>query len=352
MSSDYRQEAHNLITLGENLKAFDRIVIPSPIEEYTTSRVLTMEYIQGRKITSFSPLTSLEVNGSELADQVFGAYLQQIFVDGFFHADPHPGNVFLTDDGRIALLDLGMVAHISPNLQERLLQLVLAIMEGRAEDGAAIVMRIGEKRGDFDREGFLRRFADLIMRHQDMNVRQIELGTIVLEVAQIAGDARLRLPPELTMLGKTLLNLDQVGRTLDPEFDPNASIRRNAVRITRQRVLKSASPGHIFSGLIEIKDLAERLPVRVNRILDRMANNEIELKVNAIDEKSLMTGFQKIANRITLGLVLAALIVGAAMLMKRTNFFPNSRLSRPCHHIFPRGRGRRRRTDAGHPFLR
>ena len=202
-----------------------------------------MEYIQGRKITSFSPLTSLEINGSELADQVFGAYLQQIFVDGFFHADPHPGNVFLTDDGRIALLDLGMVAHISPNLQERLLQLVLAITEGRAENGAAIVMRIGEKSGVFDREGFLRRFADLIMRHQDMNVRQIEVGTIVLEVAQIAGDSRLRLPPELTMLGKTLLNLDQVGRTLDPEFDPNASIRRNAVKITRQRVLKSASPG-------------------------------------------------------------------------------------------------------------
>lgn len=312
---DYRQEAHNLITLGENLKAFDRIVIPSPIEDYTTSRVLTMEYIQGRKITSFSPLTTLEINGSKLADQVFGAYLQQIFVDGFFHADPHPGNVFLTDDGRIALLDLGMVGHISPNLQERLLQLVLAITEGRAEDGAAIVMRIGEKSGDFDREGFLRRFADLIMRHQDMNVRQIEVGTIVLEVAQIAGDSRLRLPTELTMLGKTLLNLDQVGRTLDPEFDPNASIRGNAVKITRQRVLKSASPGHIFSGLIEIKDLAERLPVRVNRILDRLANNEIELKVNAIDEKSLMTGFQKIANRITLGLVLAALIVGAAMLM-------------------------------------
>ena len=90
-------------------------------------------------------MTPLEVNASELADQVFGAYLQQIFVDGFFHADPHPGNVFLTDYGRIALLDLGMVAHISPNLQERLLQLVSAIMEGRAEDGAAIVMRMGKK---------------------------------------------------------------------------------------------------------------------------------------------------------------------------------------------------------------
>jgi predicted unusual protein kinase regulating ubiquinone biosynthesis (AarF/ABC1/UbiB family) len=313
---DYRQEAHNLLILGENLEQFDLIVVPSPIEEYTTSRVLTMEYIRGRKITSFNPLSPLEVNGARLADQVFRAYLQQIFVDGFFHADPHPGNVFLTDDGRIALLDLGMVGHISPHLQERLLQLVLAITEGWAEEAAGIAMKIGEKRQDFDRERFLRRFADLIIRHQDMNVRQIEVGTIVVEVVQIAGDAGIRLPPELTMLGKTLLNLDEVGRTLDPTFDPNASIRHNAVKITRQRVVRSASPGHIFSGLIEIKDFAERLPSRVNTILDRLANNEIELKVKAIDEKSLMKGFQKIANRITLGLVLAALIVGAAMLMR------------------------------------
>jgi ubiquinone biosynthesis protein len=312
---DYRQEAHNLRILGESLKEFDRIVVPSPIEDYTTSRVLTMEYIKGRKITSLSPLSPVEFNGSQLADQVFRAYLQQIFVDGFFHADPHPGNVFLTDDGRIALLDLGMVDHIAPILQERLLQLVLGITEGRAEDAAAVAMRIGEKREDFDQEKFLRLFADLIIRHQDMNVRQIEVGAIVLEVAQIAGDSGIRLPPELAMLGKTLLNLDQVGRTLDPEFDPNASIRSNAVKITRQRVLKSASPGHIFSGLIEVKDFVERLPLRLNKILDEIANNDIELKVKAIDEKALMTGFQKIANRITLGLVLAALIVGAAMLM-------------------------------------
>lgn len=312
---DYRQEAHNLRTLGENLKDFNLIIVPSPIEDYTTSRVLTMEYIIGKKITSFSPLSAMEGNGRQLADQVFRAYLQQIFVDGFFHADPHPGNVFLTDDGRIALLDLGMVDRISPILQERLLQLVLGITEGRAEDAASIAMRIGEKRDDFDREKFLRQFADLIIRHQNMNVGQIEVGAIVLELAQIAGNAGIRLPPELAMLGKTLLNLDHVGRTLDPEFDPNASIRNNAVNITRQRVMKSASPGHIFSGLIEIKDLVERLPSRVNKILERLADNEIELRVKALDEKALMTGFQKIANRITLGLVLAALIVGAAMLM-------------------------------------
>jgi ubiquinone biosynthesis protein len=120
---DYRQEASNLATLGANLLEFPEIVVPAPIEAFTTSRVLTMEYISGTKITELSPLARLEFKGADLAEELFHAYLKQILVDGFFHADPHPGNVFLTDDHRIALLDLGMVGHITSQLQENLLQL-------------------------------------------------------------------------------------------------------------------------------------------------------------------------------------------------------------------------------------
>src|SRR5207249_2162344 len=107
---------------AENLKEFDRIVVPCPVDDYTTSRVLTMDYIRGRKITSLGPLARIEIDGPALAEQLFRAYLQQMLVDGFFHADPHPGNVFLTDDGRIAILDLGMVARLNPGLQETLLK--------------------------------------------------------------------------------------------------------------------------------------------------------------------------------------------------------------------------------------
>jgi predicted unusual protein kinase regulating ubiquinone biosynthesis (AarF/ABC1/UbiB family) len=132
----------------------------------------------------------------------------------------------------------------------------------------------------------------------------------------VAGDVGLRLPTELTMLGKTLLNLDQIGEALDPKFDPNASIRRNAAEIMRARLLKSASPGNLFSSILEVKEFVERLPGRVNKILDVVASNQLQVKVDAIDETRLMTGFQKVANRITMGLVLAALIVGAAMLVR------------------------------------
>jgi ubiquinone biosynthesis protein len=313
---DYRQEAQNLITLGANLREFERIVVPQPVNDYTTSRVLTMDYVAGKNILSLSPLALLDINGEALAEDLFRAYLKQILVDGFFHADPHPGNVFLADDGRIALLDLGMVAHVTPRLQERLLQMLLAISEGRSDDAARFAIQIGEKTEAFNGTGFSGRVAEFVSVYQQAELQRIEAGRIVLQITQIAGECGIRLPSDLTMLGKTLLNLDQVGWTLDPNFDPNASLRRNAAEILRHRVMKSFSPGNLFSSVLEVQDLVQTLPRRMNRILEHVANNDLEVRVQAIDETKLMAGFQKVANRITMGLVLAALIVGAAMLMQ------------------------------------
>ena len=318
---DYRQEAQNLTLLRRNLSDFETIVVPAPVDDYTTSRVLTMEYISGTKITSLSQVARLDLDGAGLAEDLFRAYLRQILVDGFFHADPHPGNVFVTAAGQIALIDLGMVARITPRMQEHLLQLLLAISEGRSDDAVTFALKLGEARERFDESEFARRVADLVGRHQDVELRHIQVGKAVLELGRVAGDVGLRLPTELTMLGKTLLNLDQIGEALDPKFDPNASIRRNAAEIMRARLLKSASPGNLFSSILEVKEFVERLPGRVNKILDVVASNQLQVKVDAIDETRLMTGFQKVANRITMGLVLAALIVGAAMLMRvQTSF--------------------------------
>ena len=313
---DYRLEARNLSTLGANLREFTRIIVPAPIEDFTTSRVLTMEFISGKKITELSPLARLDFKGADLAEELFHAYLKQILVDGFFHADPHPGNVFLTDDHRIGLLDLGMVGHLTPGLQENLLQLLLAVSDGRGDDTASLAIKIGEPKDDFSEHPFRQSVAGLVSEQQGSQMDQIQVGRVVLEVTQIAGDNGLRVPAELTLLSKTLLNLDLVGQTLDPKFNPNASIRRNAEKILRQRVWKAVSPTNLFGGLLELKDLLGRLPSRLNRILDAIAHNELKVKVETIDEDVIIEGLQKIANRITLGLVLAALIVGAALLMR------------------------------------
>ena len=313
---DYRQEANNLTTIGENLRSFPHVIVPEPIADYSSARVLTMEHVHGKKITDLSPLARMEFDGGALAEELFRAYLQQILVDGFFHADPHPGNVFITDDYRVALIDLGMVGRVTPGLQEQLLQLLLAISEGRGGDAAAISIKVGEKKEDFAEKEFASRISEIVAQQEGATVEQMQVGRLVLEVTQACAENGVRVPAEMTMLGKTLLNLDQVGRAIEPTFDPNASIRRNAAQIMQQRLMKSLSPGNLFSGVLELKDLVQRLPARLNKIIDAIANNEMKISVDAIDEKTLVIGFQKVANRITVGLIIAALIVGAAMLMR------------------------------------
>jgi predicted unusual protein kinase regulating ubiquinone biosynthesis (AarF/ABC1/UbiB family) len=314
---DYRKEAQHLARLGENLASFKRIVVPRAVDDYTTSRVLTMDYVTGKKITALSPLTLIDVDGEELAEELFRAYLKQIFIDGFFHADPHPGNVFLTDDGRIALLDLGMVATIPARLQEYLLQMILAISEGRSDETADYLLKIGETGDSLDEPVFRRRVAELVSAHQGASIGELKVGKIFLEMSRYSAECGVRLPPELTMLGKALLNLDGIGRTLAPNFDPNGSIRQNSARLMNQRMIKNLSPGRIFSSVLEMKEMVDRLPGRVNKILDNTANNQLGFKIDTgIDAAQFMVGLQKVANRITIGLILAALIVGAALLMR------------------------------------
>ena len=154
---DFQREAGNLRKLRKSLREFENIVIPEPVDDYTTSRVLTMDYIPGKKITDISPLRLMELDTTSLAKEIFRGYLKQILVDGFFHADPHPGNVFITEDDRIALLDLGMVAHLAGNFRENLLRLLLAISEGRGDEASEVSMKMGEPKPNFEKRDFERR---------------------------------------------------------------------------------------------------------------------------------------------------------------------------------------------------
>ena len=313
---DFTIEANNLHTIAQNLAEFEDIVIPEPIDDFTTTRVLTMEYISGKKITSLNPLRILEIDGATLAYELFSAYLKQFLVDGLFHADPHPGNVLITDDDRVGLIDLGMVGRVTRTFQDNLLRLLLAISEGRGEMAAEAAIRMGEPKEGFDRESFKRRITDLVADNSDAVLSRLNAGKVTLDITRISADCWFRLPAEFTMIAKALLNLDRVVYTLDQNFDPNTIIRERANEILQQNILKSVAPNNLLSGVVDLKEFAEKFPTRVNRILDAVGNNELRFKVDAIDEKVVLEGLQKVANRITLGLVVAALIVGAAMLMR------------------------------------
>jgi len=313
---DYIHEAENLRLIGKNLDEFKLIVVPQPIEGYTSKRVLTMDYVSGTKVTAISPVVKVDLQRDVLADTLVHAYLKQIVVDGVFHADPHPGNVFITDDGLLALIDLGMIGRISPQMQERLLKLLLAISEGRGEDAAEVAITLGEKLSDFNDAGFRRDISTLVGRIGHQNVGQVQVGRVFLDLAQLINDNSMRAPAELTMLGKTLLNLDEVARALDPQLDVNETIRRKGVELMTRRVKSTVSSGGVLSTMLEAKEFAEKLPGRVNRVLDALGASELKLKVEVIDEGAIIDGLQKVANRITHGLILAALIVSAAMVMR------------------------------------
>jgi ubiquinone biosynthesis protein len=313
---DYRAEARNLIVIHDNLADYTRIVVPLPVSDYSTSRVLTMDWVTGRNLSALGPLGRLELEGRDLAVDLFRAYLDQILLDGFFHADPHPGNVLLTAAGDLALIDMGMVAHVTPETQDALIKLLLAVSGGRGTDAAEVMIALGQPLEGFDRDTFHRRLGVLVSRNRTASVGDVQAGDLLGQVLEAAGECGLRPPSELTMMAKALLNLDEVARILDPDFEPNSTIEEHASSLMRKKMLQSASPGNVMAAAIDAKEFAEKLPGRVNKVMDALAEGQLTLNVQGIDDKELMRGVQKLANRLTTGMVVAALVIGAALIMR------------------------------------
>jgi predicted unusual protein kinase regulating ubiquinone biosynthesis (AarF/ABC1/UbiB family) len=209
-----------------------------------------------------------------------------------------------------------MVGRVTPGMQENLLRLLLAISEGKGEEVVEIVLQISQASEDFDKVAFRTKAGQLVAEQQGQSLAQENVGQALLETVKVAADSGLYVPSELTILGKTLLQLEQIGRILSPTFKPNESVRRNVGSIMQRRMLKSASPAKLFASLLEMKDFVGGLPGRVNKLLDAAANAELQVNVKTPDAHHLLAGFEKIANRITMGVILASLIIGASLLMR------------------------------------
>jgi predicted unusual protein kinase regulating ubiquinone biosynthesis (AarF/ABC1/UbiB family) len=311
---DYRREAENLVTIAGIVADQPRLVVPEPYPDFTTSRVLTMDYVPGRKVTDLGPLGRLELDGATLADDLFGAYIRQVLVEGVFHADPHPGNVLVTDDGRLALLDIGMVARVAPAHREKLLKLLLALADARPDEVVRAARSMGQELTDYDPVRFERAVARVVARAASSSMADLELGTMVLNLIREAGECGLRMDPELTMLGKAMLNLDQVATVLDPDFEPIEALRRHTTGLMKTSM--KSSPAAMLSSMLEAKEFAEALPGRVNRAFDAIGEGHFELRIKAFDEDQFLQGLHKLANVIAAGLVLAAMILASAFLAR------------------------------------
>lgn len=312
---DYLREANNLVTLGTNLRDYRRLIVPQPIPDYTTSRVLTMEYVKGKKITSVSPLKKTENDYTPLVDEFIEAYLKQIVSDGFVHADPHPGNIHLLENEKIALMDLGMVAQFSKRMKDYLLRLLLGLSKNDGEEIADILLSMSEVTENVTEKEFRRQISIMVQESSNSTAKDMQTGKLLIQMNRSAAINGIHLPVEVNILGKILLNMDQIIAFLAPEYDLREAVRSYMNKLLQNKMLNELKPEELFSVLLDSKKLVENLPDRIDKITENLARNEFRLHVDAIDEKRFTDGFQKVANRITLGLIIAAMIIGAAMLM-------------------------------------
>ena len=363
---DYRIEARNAATFRRALAEFPRLLVPRIIEGYTSQRVLTMERIRGIKIDAVPRIARIEYDFTKVADEFAKAYLKQIAIDGHFHADPHPGNVFVVmpgqdnprtpaevvasdrrtvarepltplskmeqqaqaeareevaidlpepDEPKLALIDFGMTAHLAGPVRERIIRLLLDLADNRGGDVAETMIEMGMPLEDFDRQTYIREIASLVAQNYDLQVGEVKLGRVLYEVINISYAQGLRLPAELTLLAKALFNLDAVTRSLDPTYSPVPTIRAYGNQIAADRVRRELNPRRALQLATEGGELLRALPHRLDVITQRLAANEFATRVEAPQLVLLMQALQKVANRVFSGVVLAGLLIASAMLM-------------------------------------
>ncbi len=314
---DYQKEAQNLKVLKENMKEFNYIYVPGIIPSYCSQRVLTMEFVDGQKVTSLSPFQLDSIPKKEIVDDLIKGYLKQIIVDGFAHADPHPGNVHITKDHKLGLMDLGMVARFDDEMQENILRLMIGLGNNDGNQVTDVLLsfsKYDEKNTDTD--NFRRKVTRQIQENQYSHAKDLKTGRAILDINKIAIHQNIQLPVELTILGKILLNMDQIIAFLSPEHQLQETVKNYIEHLMRERMVKDLKSGHVLETLLESKELAENMPKRLNRITENLADNKFKISVDAIDERRFILALQKVANRITTGLVVAALILGAALMMR------------------------------------
>ncbi|GGD54172.1 ABC1 kinase family protein [Pseudoxanthomonas indica] len=312
---DYQAEAENLERFREHLAPFPQLWVPAPVWDLTRRRVLTMELAEGIRVDQIPGVRRTEEPMDDLADALLRGYLDQIFVHGEIHADPHPGNLRITREGRLAIFDLGMVTNVPPKRRDCLLKLLFAAVDGRGEQVANEAIAVGTRLEDYDEERFVREVGHLVS-HYHAHSQTTSPGRVVLELVRIATGSGLRTPPELSLLGKTLLNLDAVSRCLAPSLDVKDVVERHLQHVMRARLRQSLSSPNLASELIEIQTLLREGPRKLSDALSLVAENKLQMRVTGLEESRLMENLQKIANRISAGLVTAALIVASSLMMR------------------------------------
>jgi ubiquinone biosynthesis protein len=313
---DFHLEADNTELISKQISDFKLLTTPKVYKDYTSSRVLTLSFIHGRNLSKVSPHDLRALDGRAIARQLLSAYLKQIVTDGVFHCDPHPGNILLTDDGMLALMDFGMVGRFDAGQKDKIILLLLAFSERLGERVADTYLEMIAIPKDVDRRAFTQDVSALVSRYHDMSGGRMAIGTALLDLTKLAQSHRAPVPSVLTLMGKAMLNLDGTIRTLSPELDPVQLIRDYMIEVMEKRVERQFSAGRLFALAVDMKHLVENGPRRTHQVIEKLANDQLTLRLEVANLDEAVKSLDRAANMLSRALIIASVVIGGGFLLE------------------------------------
>ncbi|HEX9068461.1 MAG TPA: AarF/ABC1/UbiB kinase family protein [Ktedonobacterales bacterium] len=319
---DYLSEASNLERIADNFAEEPDIHIPKVFWETTTSRVLTIERIRGIKISDVASLDAAGLNRSEVAHRAARLLLTMILEHGFFHADPHAGNVFVEPSGRIGLIDFGMVGEVDSTARDLLVRLVVAIVRKDAGLLADVMLELGVAQPHVDRNALRRDMQRLLARYSDRKLGEVKLGLMLSELLDVLRWHHLRLAPDLALLVKTIVMGEGLGAEVDPTFNLMDVYAPMAEDLMRQRFSQGEWLKQLLLASVDSLQMGLELPRQVHRILGDIERGGFEVSVQPSSFTPYLSQMELLINRVVIAVLAAALAITAALLIVATRGTP------------------------------
>ena len=321
---DFTTEAEYTEQLRQNLsdtKLFDteRLVIPQIFNDLTTTKLLTIEWLDGVPILEATlPQVREDKNEasqrSELTTVLFRAFFKQVYVDGFFHADPHPGNIFYLSDGRLALLDCGMVGRLDPRTQQILTEMLLAIVDLDARRCSQLTLELAEGGQQVNLNRLTSDYDTMLRKYYNRSISQINFSEVIYEVLQVSRNNKIRLPSNMGLYAKTLANLEGVARGFYPQVNLLDQIRPLMAGVFSRQLLGERPEETLLRIGLDLKSLSLRSPRLVELLLDRVTSETLKWNLNIPRLDILALSVEDSANRLSFSILVGSLIMGAAII--------------------------------------
>jgi len=311
---DFVEEAHNTELVRALVEPFEGLVVPRVIRPYVTERTLLLERIAGGKIEAGHGLEP--ERAALLAREFFRSYIFQVVVEGVFHADPHHGNVLLTDDGRLALLDFGLLGRVDEDTKTGLALLLLALAQNRADDVADLVVSLSLTSARSDPAGFLQDVRRKLPRFHHRPLASLEVGQALAGLQRAAIRRDIRLPTSFALVGKTLAQADSIARLLDPELDPIALIEEQSLEVMTREVEHRLEPNRVAAYAFTQLAPLIRLPGRVGHLVSELEQGTLKIGIVPTGLDELEHNLRSIANRIGAAMIVGALLLASSLLVR------------------------------------